>query len=278
MSRDASELLRTVVDLPPFPAVAVRVMGLVNSDRTTAQDLAHVLSADQALTAKLLKLTNSAAAGSGRRVSTVREAVIVLGFKQVRQVAFVTSVINNFKQPGPADAGFDMDAFWFHSVAVGMTAEALARHSSLGNPEEAFTAGILHDVGRVVLRQTMPQEFREAVALHANRGVSLREAEVRTTGYSHDAVGQALGELWRFPEVISSAIGSHHDDEVANGPVSLPSIVARSDSFVLAMESGSGDLVRDAHRAVDAETGGWAAIEARARSLMKTISADSKAA
>ncbi len=233
MSKDARELLTRVDDLPPLPAVASRVMGLADDSRTSALDLAQVLSTDQALTAKLIKISNSAYYGFARRVSTVREAVLVLGFKQVRQLAVGASIVNSFKRNGVLDGVFDLDLFWGHSVATAVAGEAIAKKTRAARPEDAFTAGILHDIGRLVISQVLPREFAGAVTFARSNHSSLHEAETRLTGYDHTAVGRALGEKWKFPGHLVDAIALHHDESLTPGADGLPGVVAQANRLVL---------------------------------------------
>jgi len=229
MALDATALLDQIDDLPPLPAVAARVMGMADDDRTSAMELAQVLSTDQALTAKLIRVSNSAYYGFARRVSTVREAVVMLGFKQVRQVAVGASLMNTFKSKKSADDVFDMDLFWGHSVAVGVAAENLAKKTRTAKPEDAFTAGILHDIGRLVLRKAMPAEFNLAV-IEARRGTcTLAEAELEFTGYAHDDIGRLLGERWKFPMHLVEAVRCHHDYALTPANDGLAGVVAQAD-------------------------------------------------
>lgn len=232
MAKDASELLDRVDELPPLPAVAAKVMGMAEDDRTSAMDLAGVLATDQALTAKLIRISNSAYYGFARRISTVREAVVMLGFKQVRQVSVGASMMNAFKRNGIND-GFDLDLFWGHSVAVAVASEAVARKTLGAKPEDAFTAGILHDIGRLVLRMGMPEEFARAVAIARSGELALHEAELETTGYSHDEIGQALGERWKFPGHLVDAIRCHHDETLSASADGLAGVVAQSNRLLL---------------------------------------------
>lgn len=207
-------------------------MGMADDDRTSALELAQVLSTDQALTAKLIKISNSAYYGFARRVSTVREAVLVLGFKQVRQVAVGASIMNTFRASRP-DEGFDLDLFWGHSVAVAVAAESVAKKTRQAKPEDAFTAGILHDIGRLAIRQVMPDKFEEAVALARTGQCSLHAAEQSITGVSHDEVGRALGEKWKFPAHLIDAVAGHHDGRLTLEDDGLAGIVAQCNRWVL---------------------------------------------
>ena len=232
MGKDANELLERVDDLPPLPAVAAKVMGMAEDDRTSAMDMAQVLSTDQALTAKLIRISNSAYYGFARRISTVREAVVMLGFKQVRQVSVGASMMNTFKRNGVND-GFDLDLFWGHSIAVAVASEALAKKTLGAKPEDAFTAGILHDIGRLVLRQVMPEEFRHAVAIARSGELPLHEAELEVTGYAHDEIGQALGERWKFPGHLVDAVRCHHDESLTGAEDGLAGVVAQANRLML---------------------------------------------
>jgi putative nucleotidyltransferase with HDIG domain len=232
MGKDANALLDRVDDLPPLPAVAAKVMHMAEDDRTSAMDLAQVLATDQALTAKLIRISNSAYYGFARRISTVREAVVMLGFKQVRQVSVGASMMNAFKRHGVND-GFDLDLFWGHSVAVAVASEALAKKTLGAKPEDAFTAGILHDIGRLVLRQVMPEEFAHAVAIARSGELSLHDAELEVTGYAHDEIGQALGERWKFPGHLVDAVRCHHDDSLTAAEDGLAGVVAQANRLML---------------------------------------------
>ncbi|MCE7927529.1 MAG: HDOD domain-containing protein [Chloroflexi bacterium CFX7] len=233
MSSNARDILGQLEDLPPLPAVAARVMGLADDDRTSALDLAQVLSTDQALTARLIKISNSAYYGFARRVGTVREAVLVLGFKQVRQLAVGASLVNSFKRNRLLDGVFDLDLFWGHSVATAVAGEAIAKKTRAARPEDAFTAGILHDIGRLVISQVMPREFADAVTFARSNHSSLHEAETRLTGFDHAAVGRVLGEQWKFPGHLVDAIALHHDEAQTPAADGLPGVVAQANRLVL---------------------------------------------
>lgn len=277
--KDAAELLTRIDELPPLPAVAARVMSMAEDDRTSAMDLAQVLATDQALTAKLIRISNSAYYGFARRISTVREAVVMLGFKQVRQVSVGASLMNTFKRGAPGDP-FDIDLFWGHSVAVAVAAEAVAKKSFAVKPEDAFTAGILHDIGRLVLRQVMPEEFAMAVREARTGQVSLHEAELHYTGYSHDDVGRVLGDQWKFPGHLVEAVQCHHDESLTAFNDGLAGVVAQADRLVLHyglycgydLEDGELLPVPQDLAAVEATCGGIERVLNRAFSFIESAS------
>ena len=233
MSEDARDLLERIDDLPPLPAVAARVMSIADDQNTSAADLGNVLAADQALTAKLIRLCNSAYTGYGRRVSSVREAVTVLGFAQVREVAVSMSLMNAFARPAQANDPFDLDLFWGHSVAVAVAGDSVARRTRAAKPQDAFTAGILHDIGRLILRTAMPFEFSEAMAHTRATGTPLHESELQTTGYDHADVGRALGEMWSFPDLLIEAVWAHHDESLSPQVHGLTGVLAQCNRLAL---------------------------------------------
>jgi putative nucleotidyltransferase with HDIG domain len=280
MHMDAEALLDRIDDLPPLPAVAARVMGMADDERTSALDLAQVLATDQALTAKLIRISNSAYYGFARRVSTVREAVVMLGFKQVRQVAVSASLMSAFKSQQRPDDPFNIDLFWGHSVAVAVASEALTKKTRVARPEDGFTAGILHDIGRLVLRQTMPDAFQEAVRVACETGIPLHLAEIELTGHGHDDIGRALGERWKFPPHLVDAVRCHHDERLTPENDGLAGVVAQANRFVLHyglycgydLDGGEpGPLARDL-ATVEAACGGIDRILERAFAFIESAS------
>jgi len=211
--------LRTIVqattDLAPLKAVATKAIQLAEDERSAAMDLATVISSDQALTARLLKLSNSAYYGYARRISNVREAVILLGMRTVRSVAISTAIIDALRIPQLENSRFDQDLFWAHSVTVGIIAEVIARETRVARPEDAFTAGVLHDIGKLAMMLAEPAAFAEVIDLVETEGMKYRDAEFAVFGFGHELVGARLAARWKFPEPLVSAIQAHHQPVAA---------------------------------------------------------------
>ncbi len=275
MRRNAIELLTGAQELTPFPLVGLRVIELVRDQRTSASDLAEALSVDPVLTAKILKVSNSAAWGRERHISTVRDAVVLLGFEEVRQLALLTCVIANFGNTPRINDGFDMEGFWLHNVTVAVAAESVASKTTTVSAGDAFTAGILHDIGRLVLRAMLPGAFHDALVLQVQQGVAPHEAEIRTTGYAHEDVSRALGALWQFPLNIVEAIGGHHRADLTLEDNGLAGILALCDRFVLARELAacpSGEPIPADLSEVERLCDGWASLRDRALSFVSAVS------
>lgn len=212
-SQKGPERMRAIVarttKLTPLKAVATKAIQMAQDERTQAMDLATVISADQALTAKILRLSNSPYYGYARRISTVREAVILLGMRTVRSVAVSSAIIDAFKLPEFVGE-FSTDLFWAHSVTVGLVAELVAKETKACRPEDAFTAGVLHDVGKLATMVADPETFAELIEIVSRDGVHFRDAELAVFGLTHAEIGAELVEGWRFPEALVAAIRDHH--------------------------------------------------------------------
>lgn len=229
VSLEARNQLRTIVsrtaELTPLRSVATKAIQMAEDERSAAMDLATVISSDQALTAKLLRLSNSAYYGYSRRIGNVREAVILLGMRTVRSVAISSGIIDAFSvmQPNP---DFDQDLFWAHSVCVGLVAEAVARETRVARPEDAFTAGVLHDVGKLAMMLCEPIAFAEAADLVMREGMRYRDAEMAVYHVSHELVGARLAQRWRFPDELVAAIRNHHPEKPVAELSSLGALIA----------------------------------------------------
>lgn len=223
-------LVGEIADLRPLPPVAARVLAIVESEHFSAHELAQAISSDPALTATVLHLANSAYYGFPRRISTVRDAVVLLGFRAIRSATLAACVLETM----PRGRVIQHDAFWRFSLTVGLLAETLAK-SGRCHADEAFTAGVLHNVGRLALDQARPDDLRRCVVLARQEGVSLPEAQRALLGFADAEVGGALARRWNFPPSLAQAVASHQQplDALESGE-SLAGLVIRAREFALA--------------------------------------------
>ncbi len=221
-----NQLIDRVHELSPLPSIARRVMTIAEDDRFSAYDLASVISADQALTAKLLKLSNSAYYGFPRRIATVRDAVILLGFREVKVAAMATSLLE-FGPRTSSNSVFSVDLFWGHAIATAIVSEVLAKETGLASPDEAYTAGMLHDVGQMILNAHEPR-FASVVSRSLAMQRSLPEVEFEEFGFTHADVGRTLAERWQFPPQLVDAIGLHHQLDITKDRHPLSYVVAQA--------------------------------------------------
>ncbi len=185
---------------------------LVDNPRTNTKTLAKLISHDQSLTARLLKLANSAYYGFSREISTVDTAIIVMGFNAVKEMGLSLSVFDAFKNIGNMEH-FDVNQYWEHSVAVGVAARFLARKFGVSEPGEMFVAGLLHDIGKMVLIQYMPDEFTTIVEDMLEQKVPYVDAEEKVLSITHGEIGYIIARRWHLPLRIATVIHCHHRPE-----------------------------------------------------------------
>jgi HD-like signal output (HDOD) protein len=202
------KITQSIIGLPTLPTIVSKMLEMIDNPRTSAATLARLISTDQALTAKVLKLANSAYYGFSREISTVNMAIVVLGFNTVKDMGLWLSVFDVFKN-GSNGSKFDAVKFWEHSVACGVASRMLARSTRSRYAGEAFVAGLLHDLGKIVLNQYFSADF--ASVLEEADKTDLDSAELRIMGASHGRVGAWLAEKWNLPPMISDTILFHHE-------------------------------------------------------------------
>jgi HD-like signal output (HDOD) protein len=209
-SKRIKKIAESIIGLPTLPTVVSKMIELVDSPRTSAASLARLISSDQALTAKVLKLANSAYYGFPREISTVNMAIVVLGFNAVKEIGLSLSVFDIFKKTSTAEH-FDVSRFWEHSVGCGVASRMLARNYRPAIAGEAFVAGLLHDVGKVILKQYFDSELAEIIRLQKEQTMTLEAAEAAVIETTHAQIGSWLAEKWNLPRIISETILHHHD-------------------------------------------------------------------
>lgn len=222
-----NKILTKVKDLPTLPEVATKVMEVANNPRSSAADMAKVISQDQALTAKILKLVNSAYYGFPRKISTVTQAIVILGFRTVRDLVLNISISGMFNSKNVGE--LSAEALWLHNLGVAVTAKILAKRIGYEPLEEAFTAGLLHDLGKLVFIKLFPREYEKIVTIAINGNKWIRDVEESLLEVDHALIGKWVSENWKFPPQLVRAIQLHHQPEIDNEYPELTSIVHGAD-------------------------------------------------
>lgn len=193
--------------LPSLPSSVSELLSSFVNEDVNVDRIASQIALDQGLTARVLRVANSSFYGLQSKVGTIHEAVVVLGFRAVRSMVLAVGVNGAFRvEQCP---GFDVQAYLRHGVGVGLAARVLAPLARQ-NAELAFTAGLLHDIGELVLASNFAKPYCEALAYRKRHDVSLQEAEQEILGITHAEVGGLLAETWRFPPVLREAVADHH--------------------------------------------------------------------
>jgi signal transduction histidine kinase/HD-like signal output (HDOD) protein len=198
----------------PFSPIAMKILEVAWDERAGARDMAKVIVLDQAFTARLLRIANSPFYGQAREVTTVSQAVAILGMDAIASLALTLFTFGSF--PEEENEILSIAQLWEHCLGAGVWARAIATLAGHGTPEEAFIAGLLHDMGKVLLYRFFKKELLEAVGIAETEGVSLSEAEQRTLGTDHAVVGQAAANQWGFPPLLRYSIAFHRT------PLELP--------------------------------------------------------
>lgn len=199
----------SVLTLPTLPLVANRMLQMVDDPGVSADRMSNALGEDQVLTARILKLANSSYYGYPRKIGTVRLAILVLGFDAIKDLVLSVSVMDMFRA-GETGGLFDPAACWDHSLRVAAASRSLARILRWRGVGEAFTAGILHDIGKVVLHQYHARQFDDMIRHAKESGIDPQEAELEVLGATHAEVGGWLAAKWNLPEALVQAIRFHH--------------------------------------------------------------------
>lgn len=218
-----------------LPAVALRVLEVGEFERFSAHELSQVIASDTSLITHVLRLANSAFYGCPRRIATVRDAVVFLGFRAVRSAALACCLAEAL--PAPAPDVLDRRAVWRFSVAVGLLAEVLARAEG-AHTDTAFIGGVLHGVGRLALAERRPVEFARAVEMAQRDGVPLVDAQRRSLGYTDAELSREIVRRWGFPEPLVAAAGAADGVRLDRG--SLGSLVREARAYALARGETDG--------------------------------------
>ncbi|MCS0611764.1 HDOD domain-containing protein [Massilia kyonggiensis] len=238
MNRLTPEQLATgVQDLPSLPAVVMELLSSIEQEDIDISVLAKKVSYDQALTAKTLRLANSSTYGLQVKVTTIQQAITFLGFQTTRNLITAAAITGCF--PSGLCAGFHDKAFWRHSIATAACARALARRMRF-NQDIAFTAGLLHDIGRLVLVTGHPDAYAQVVAWHAQHGGDWQDAEQAILGIDHVDAGVALADHWNFSSTMRQAIAYHHAPDI-HGAGFLATIVHVANAIVHALDLAGED-------------------------------------
>ncbi len=233
---EPAQLVLEDIKLGSLPIICNKLLDVLNDPRSSATDVAEVISNDTDLSARLLRIVNSAFYGMRSKIDTVTRAVAILGGNQLLSLAMGMSVVNFFKDV-PGDL-VDMQSFWRHSVACGVASRLLASHRKTPNTERFFVAGLLHDIGRLVLFRELPEHAGQALALAASERIPLFEAEKKVLGFGHEKLGGVLLRSWKFPVSLEKNVYFHHaPHKAANRPEA--SIIHLADMMVNALELGS---------------------------------------
>ena len=238
MSR-IEEILNIANHIPPFPKVAIQVMRMLDNKEVKAKDLAEVIKYDAAITANLLKTCNAAYFGLTRKVSSLDDALVVVGHDILKDIITACSSSRFYK--GGAGEGYQLEQgdLWKHSVATAILAKQLSVHFREVDPGVAFTAGLLHDIGKRFLSSFVADDFEKLMERGHSGESSFIEAEKEFLGMNHAELGGLIMEKWEFSEELIAAVKEHHDQDALDKS-QLTALIALSNTLVISLGIGVG--------------------------------------
>lgn len=255
LSKSPSELsAQSIVDrldeLPTLPSIVYELSKVINDPMSSTSDIERIMSNDQSLTTKVLKLANSAYYAIPGGVSSLNRAIAYIGYDTIHQLVLSASIISalDAKHDGTHDSqkplNFELNKFWKHSIGVAMASEATAKFVHYKTPADLFTCGLVHDMGKVAMHILAPQAFAEVIGHAREAGVSIFEAEEKLSAPKHTIIGRELALKWRLPALIQASAGYHHHADVSmRGPLSsemnvVVDIVYLSNLLIHALQFG----------------------------------------
>ncbi len=222
------EIMAHVQTMPALSPAAMMALRVIDDPKSAARDVSRVVLTDQVMTAQILRLANSSYYGSPRRFTTVSDAITFLGFREMRSVVMVVAL-----QPVMSNktGAYELHRgdLWQHSLATASCAHHVARASRYLPPEEAFIAGLVHDIGKVALGHALGERFRDVLVRVRSDGLDFLQAELDEFGMGHDEVGAVIAEKWGLPPHLREAIAHHHRWDAKGEHLHLAAIVHLSD-------------------------------------------------
>jgi HD-like signal output (HDOD) protein len=232
------ELIANLGDLPPLPQVAAQVLRLAADPDSTTDELQKVIATDQALTAQILKIANSAMFGMVREVRTLTQAIMTLGFSTIKSVVIASSAKNLYSRGG---TGLQERLLWEHALVSALAARAFAFSMRSPRSEEAFLGGLMHDIGKSVMGLKFPERYGALLRSIYNNGGDDLESELDLFGFDHAMVGEALLHSWNLARGLENSVRWHHDPRHAPAEdQALTAFVALGNQMALDMKIGIG--------------------------------------
>ena len=228
--------LKRVPDLPTLPHIASQLLQMVYSADCSIPEIGRVIEHDPALAANLLKAVNSPLYGVRHNITNISRALVLLGLREIVNLVSGLMVFKVFRKP-ESDSLFDRKGFWLHSSACAVLARTIAKSIGASLSGEEFIAGLVHDIGKIVLDQYFHDDFEQALHIAGSKQISLYEAEMRVFNITHAEVGAWIAKKWHLPAAIVEAIEYHHTPQKAHNPV-LVSIVHTANLLCKVCEIG----------------------------------------
>ncbi len=241
-AHDPQELIKTALGrlnaIATLPEVTAKIITTVEDPKSSAAQLHKIVSHDPALVTRILKVVNSAFYGLPGQIASVERAIVLLGLNAVKNIAVAASLGQMFRGVKLCD-GYTARDLWTHCIGVAVTAREIAKQAKLPLADEAFLAGMIHDIGILVSLQTWPEQLRDVCEKAKSGTQSFVEVEREIIGVDHEALGAALAERWKFPKSCQLVAGHHHDPmSLTDGSRTLVGVVHIADTLCCQAKQG----------------------------------------
>ncbi len=231
--------IKRLKDLPTLPTILVECNKLLEDPNVSANQLAKAIKTDQAVSSKVLKLVNSAFYGLSGKVGTISQGIVVLGFNTVRNIILSLSVLDLL--PKDADLGeFEISDLWKHSLGCAVISRVFAQKVGIKDPEEAFVAGLLHDIGKIIIAKLFQEELVTILKTTHQEKKLFLDVERDVLGTAHDQIGGMLAKNWQLPSTLSESISFHHNGEKTMKHAKLVYTIRLADIVTRGLQIGSG--------------------------------------
>jgi len=235
------KILNAVKNLPTLPTVFAAITEAMENPKTTTEQLAKIISSDQASAFKVLKVANSPFYGFRGKIDTISQAIFYIGFTEVKNIVFALSIINFFSKE-KSKINFDPVDLWAHSIGVGVAARNLGISLGIKNVDNYFLAGVLHDVGKIIFLEHAQEGCGEVLKFAEANNCFIREAEQEVFGIDHARVGDMLATKWKLPQSIIDSINFHHTGIAGGENIQLVSAIHLADILARTLQFGfAGD-------------------------------------
>lgn len=233
------EVMNRIEHLPPMPETISKVMEMSRSDDYSSNQLADLVCRDPTLAARVLKLCNSGFTGVAQEMTSIHKAVMLLGFEMVKNLVF-SSFVHSVMDTDVEGYAQTAQSLWEHSLGVASASLVIAGHKAPSLTDTAYTGGLIHDIGKVILASFMAGRFNEVLELMRARRISSHEAELIVLGTTHQEIGGVVSERWHIAPQLRDAITHHHSPEEAEVSRELSSIIGLADAICGMYGIGSG--------------------------------------
>lgn len=224
--------LREVKNLPTLPGIVAKLTRMAEDPDATTEQMGKLISKDHILSAKLLKLVNSAFYGFPQKISSLSSAIILLGFNVIKSLIISASIFELMETS-------DLE-LWEHSLGTAVVANVMAKRLGINDPEEVSTAGLIHDIGKVAIKMELPEEYDKIRNIVEMKQISVREAELLVLGLDHAEVGGWLAKSWFLPKKLVEPITHHHAPKKATDETLACAILHFSDVLIRGLGYGHG--------------------------------------